>query len=354
MTFNGRHIDLKAILEESAMPQSRYEASAFEFIKKWFSKEDSFIQQTSGSTSAPKSISISRKSMIASALLTQQALQLKRNDTALVCLDPGYIAGKMMFVRAFVIGMKVVMIDPTMNPFSKLPENVQVDFIALVPAQLSDVLQSEDRARLNKIKNVLVGGAPINEGTAKLTSDLDARIYATYGMTETVSQIALQPLNGPSASDYFKVLPGIKINTDDRGCLVISAPYLGEKIVTNDVVEIKSASAFKWLGRSDNVVNSGGVKIFPEVVEAKIHIIFNSLQIPNRFFLCGIPDPAFGTKLALVIEGNLPTTVERLHSVLKQTLPQFHIPKQIFVDVHFEMTENGKVNRQETVRRIGI
>jgi O-succinylbenzoic acid--CoA ligase len=170
-------------------------------------------------------------------------------------------------------------------------------------------------------------------------------------MTETVSHIALQPVNGPEASEYFKVLPGIRIEIDERGCLKINVPFLKEEITTTDIVEIKSATEFKWLGRSDSVINSAGVKIIPEKLEAQIANVFINLDLANRFVISSIPDPVLGNKLVLLIEGNLPISGDRLSSALQQALPRYHNPKQIIVNATLVMAENGKINRDETRKK---
>lgn len=354
INFNGRNIRIADILNGSASHETPFEAAAYSFVRKWYGDGEFFEQQTSGSTGIPKTILIARKSMVASAKLTQQALNLKAHETALLCLDPNYIAGKMMMVRAFVTGMKLLAVDPSLNPFEKHVSHLPIDFTALVPAQLTKILQSDFRSRLNEIKNIIIGGASLSEQTIEMVSEFRGRMFATYGMTETVSHIALQSINGPSASEYFKVLPGVKINTDERGCLQIKAPFLNEEITTNDIVEIKNPTEFKWLGRSDNVINSGGVKIIPEKLEAQIQNVFNTMQIPNRYIVSSIPDPQFGNKLVLLVEGNMPIAAERIRSALQEVLPPYHVPKQILVDATLIMTENGKINRLETKKKIGI
>jgi O-succinylbenzoic acid--CoA ligase len=351
---NGRDLRVADILNGPALSASPFEEAVFSFVRKWYGDDEFFEQQTSGSTGLPKSILIARKSMVASAKLTQQALDLKTGENALLCLDPNYIAGKMMIVRAFVTGMKLLAVEPSLNPFQKLLRHEHIDFTALVPAQLTEILKADSRSRLDEIRNIIIGGASLNERTIEMVSEFQAHIFATYGMTETVSHIALQPINGRFESEYFKVLPGIKIDTDERGCLLINAPFLSEKIATNDIVEIKNPTEFKWLGRADNVINTGGVKIIPEKLEAQIQNVFNSMQIPNRHIVSSVSDAQFGNKLVLLVEGNMPIAVEKVRSALQEVLPHLHVPKQILVGAIFVMTENGKINRLETRRKIGI
>ena len=349
--FNGRDVKIAGILNGSATPSTAFESAAYLFIRNWCGDAEFFLQHTSGSTGVPKTISIARTSMVASAKLTQQALDLKEGDSALLCLDPNYIAGKMMIVRSFETGMKLIAVEPSLNPIENLSHHQTIDFTALIPAQLNEILRSKSQNKLNEIKNIIIGGAPLNEPAINMVSGFRSRIYATYGMTETVSHIALQPVNGPEASEYFKVLPGIKIDTDERGRLKINAPFLNEEIKTNDIVEIKNATEFKWLGRSDSVINSAGVKIIPEKVEAHIANVFIALQLTNRFVVSSIPDAAFGDKLVLLVEGILPISSDRLRSALQQALPRYHAPKQIIVNATLVMAENGKINRQETRKK---
>ena len=352
--INGREVELSDILQEKEVPQSSFEISLFAFIQKWHGPDDSFVQHTSGSTGPPKPIVIKRQQMIASARLTQAALGLRAGETALVCLDPGFIAGKMMIVRSFITDMRIVAVTPTVNP---LKENhllsLPIDFTALVPLQLREILLSDQRGALDKVRNIIVGGAAPTDDLKESILQLRSNVYATYGMTETVSHIALRPLNGSAASEYYTALPGIKINRDSKGCLEITAPYLSEKIITRDIVEIRNDVQFKWIGRLDNVINSGGIKITPEIIEAKLTKLFTRLKIENRLLISSRPDPALGNRLILLIEGILQVPVDHLKSRFKEVLRPYEIPKEIYDNITFVLTKNGKINRVETARKIG-
>jgi o-succinylbenzoate---CoA ligase len=353
--INGRQIEIDDILKTKTTPLSGFEASTFSFIKKWFSTTSEFIQNTSGSTGSPKPIVITRRQMEASARLTQQALQLKARDTALLCLDPEFIAGKMMLVRSFITDMKIIAVTPSQNPFREIPSDIPIDFTALVPSQIYELLQSEQAHRLNSIKNIIVGGAPLNEQTHSLLSQYTCRLYATYGMTETVSHIALQAINGPAASPYFTLLPGIKMGSDNRGCLEIEAPYLPEKITTNDLVEIIDAHHFKWLGRVDNIINTGGIKILPEKIESEIRSLFDRLKISNKILISSLPDAVLGNKVIMLVEGEIPQlSIDNFKQHLKGILSAYEMPKEFYFNVNFKVTENGKINRFETTRQVGM
>ncbi len=355
LTINGRTVRLCDVLNKTATPLTSFEASLFSFTEKWFNDEEEFEQNTSGSTGTPKQIRLRRSQMIASAELTQKALQLKAGETALVCLDPEYIAGKMMLVRSYVTNMKIEAVDPSANPFQDIDEQLAIDFAALVPAQIHAVIHSRQSYRLNTTRNIIVGGAALNEETKGMLSDFRANVFATYGMTETVSHIALQRINGPEASDHFTVMAGITIDRDDRDCLKIRAPYLNDEVITNDIVELKDEKHFKWIGRSDNVINTGGVKIVPERLEAKIEKILALLGIEKRVLISSTPDTVLGNKLILLIEGDFPAHIRQsMDTVLKRELPRYEVPKEFHTNIPFVFTKNGKINRSETTRQIGI
>jgi O-succinylbenzoic acid--CoA ligase len=336
---------------------SLFEQSTLTFCHDWLTGKQEFQLQTSGSTGAPKIITITRKQMEASADLTIKALKLKPDYTALVCLDTKYIAGQMMLVRCLAHGMNMVVVDPSSNPFDKIHSSLSIDFGAFVPYQLQSILNSSSSERLSKLKCAIIGGAPVDHITKKELQSLMCTFYATYGMTETISHVALQQLNGEQAQEYFEVLDGIKIGIDERGCLVIQASYLNpEKIITNDLVEIIDEKKFRWLGRWDNVINSGGVKIVPEKIELAVQEIFDSLKLPNQFFAAGLPDEKLNQKVALIVEGSsFPGNIQwKIEKELEEKIDRFERPKELKFISNFIRTENGKVKRSETLNLIPI
>lgn len=346
--INSREVSLNHIVEEKEVPLTSFEKKTFEFIRLWLTGHEKFTLHTSGSTGAPKPIQINRAQMIASALLTQQALGLKREDHALVCLDTSYIAGQMMLVRCFSIGMYIIATEPRSNPLDNLTDP-KINFVALVPYQVYHILQSPYKSKLNQIDIVIVGGAVLNLALKERLNELTNACYATFGMTETISHIALQRLNGPLASNIFYTLPGVKISKDERECLVISAPYLNEKQITNDLVEIFNTTSFSWLGRFDNVINSGGVKVSPEKIEQTVEKIFSELNFDYRFVITSIPDLSLNEKIVLVIEGfERDTELEKMmFERFSERLPPFHIPKKILYQATLPETNTGKLNRVE-------
>lgn len=336
-------------LSEELKPGSTH--PAFQFCIEWLNGRTEFELQTSGSTGEPKKIKVTRPQLISSAQLTLSVLGLQPNETALVCLDIRYIAGIMMLVRALEGGLNIVLVNPSANPFESIPDSMPIDFVALVPYQVEAILKSDHGARLDTMKVVLIGGAPVSEKLKTALEPFRAAIYSTYGMTETLSHIALQRLSGAAAQKKFQALAGISLSRDERGCLIIQAPHLREApIVTNDLVELYPGNSFRWLGRIDHVINSGGIKIFPEEIEHQLQPIFSEFGLSNRFFIMAAPDSSLGEVLMLVVEGTLDKSLQQnLLASMKQKLPAYRAPRLIETVSHFVNTETGKVNRPKTI-----
>ena len=308
-----------------------------QFISEWYSPIDEMALQTSGSTGKPKSISVKKGWMKNSAQFTGKTFGLKEGDTALLCIPMKYIAGKMMVVRALELGFDLKVVEPSSNPLKGIKENI--DFCAMVPFQLENSLN-----QLNKVKTLIVGGGQVKPKMVEKLQTVSTQVFETYGMTETLTHVAIKPLNGPNKTDLIQSLDGILFEKDDRGCLVIHATAFNpEPIVTNDLVELIDESSFRWLGRFDNVINSGGIKIIPEVVEAKLTEV-----IPHRrFFLTGKPDDLLGEKVVLVVEG------DKINITL-ESLGKFEKPKIIYFIPNFIETESGKINRVETIKIMNL
>jgi o-succinylbenzoate---CoA ligase len=351
--INGRQVFIKDIVEGRAKNHTNFESSTFSFIREWIAGQEHYVIETSGSTGTPKQISIYRDEMIASAKLSERALGLHPSYNALVCLDARYMAGKMMLVRSFTTGMKIFVTDPCANPLARIPVDHTIQFAALVPYQIQAIVESKHPHLLDALMTCIVGGAPLHSNLKERLQRFSTRIYETYGMTETISHVALQPVNGHLRSDLFFTLPGVEAQCDERGCLVIHASHLrNREFITNDLVELINNREFKWLGRWDNVINSGGVKVSPEKIEERIGQIFTRLKITNRFFIYGQEDQRLGQRVILVIEGALPN-----HNVMKQlkeafvlSFTSFEKPKQILAVSEFIQTSTSKINRHETFR----
>ncbi|MFL1895166.1 AMP-binding protein [Aquimarina sp. 2-A2] len=322
-----------------------YEQDIGYFLLEWLDSKSFIIVKTSGSTGKPKTIKVLKEQMVNSAKATGEFFKLDSETTALLCLSATYIAGKMMLVRAMVLGWKLDCVPPKSNPLDTVYK--QYDFCAMVPLQLDNSIN-----RLHLINKLIVGGGVISENLKSLVQASKTKIFETYGMTETVSHIAARRVNAKKRERkkniYFKTLPNISIAIDERNCLVINAPLLHDKqLITNDVVELKSYKKFDWKGRYDNVINSGGIKLFPEAIEAKLQLL-----ITHRFFVASLPDAVLGEQLILIIES---APSETLVSSIKEgianisTLSRYEVPKQIFCIPQFVETDTGKIQRAKTV-----
>lgn len=315
--------------------------STQQFFVDWFADIDFIEVQTSGSTGKPKTIQLKKEFMINSALATGTFFDLKENTTALLCMSTDFIAGKMMLVRALVLGWNLDVIDPVSTPLEITEKGY--DFSAMVPMQLQNSL-----SQIHIIQKLLVGGGIVSQDLVSKIQNVPTKIFATFGMTETITHIAVKPLNGfknytssEVGKSCYVTLPNVSISKDSRGCLVINAPKVTDaKVITNDVVKIISKNKFKWLGRIDNVINSGGIKLHPEEIEKKLTKI-----ISQRFFVAGIPDANLGEKLILIVEGKKrPIIFSKVKS-----LSRFETPKAIyFVDTFIE-TATKKIQRNKTL-----
>lgn len=352
--INGREASLQNILDNGEPVLNDVEKNTFDFIRRWLSDQNEFTLRTSGSTGPSKSIIVTRDQMTASARATEKALGLQQGFSALICLDTNYIAGQMMLVRSLITGMRIVAVTPSSNPFQQVGNDTPIDFAALVPYQVQAILQSAERERFNTTRTIIIGGAALDQETAEQLLPYRTRFFATYGMTETLSHIALQPLNGDDASPFFRVLPGIAIRRDDRDCLVIEASYLRESVVTNDLVALEDADRFRWLGRFDNIINSGGVKIIPERVESEVEKALKDLKIHCRSFIAGIPDHQLGEKVVLMLEGVVMHEGDQqaLYAALQTLLTRYEIPREVIALRSFDMTETGKLNRYSTLQNL--
>jgi len=304
------------------------------FILDWFDNNPEITLQTSGTTGTAKQITVTKQAMVNSALATGSFFNLEPKDKALCCLPVNFIAGKMMFVRALVLGLDLDFIAPTAFPIKK--SNKKYDFVAMSPMQVENSID-----KLHLIKKLIIGGSKVSNPLQEKLIPLATQSYETYASTETLTHIAARQVG----EEYFRLLPDINIELDPRGCLVIDAPRISQqKIITNDLVEITSENQFRWIGRIDNVVNSGGIKLSPENIETKL-----TNKIPYRFFVGGIPDVILGEKLVLVIEAKNYS----LHENTFEKLDKYEKPKEIFFVPQFLETESGKIKRKKIINYLG-
>ena len=304
------------------------------FLLDWFSDQPDILLQTSGSTGEPKQILASKTMLLASAMTTVKAFNLQPTEQALLCLPVRYIAGKMMLIRALLAGLWIDVIEPT----TMLKVFKTYDFTAMTPHQLRNSLD-----HIEQFKQIIVGGAPVDDSLRSALKGHTSMIYSSYGMTETYSHVALQNLS--AGETYYTAVDHVRFSMHGDA-LVIHAPHIGiEKLITTDCVDLKSSTQFLWKGRSDHVINSGGIKLHPEQIEKALSAI---ISVP--FFVFGKPDKRLGQSLSIVFEGHKPNEIETMVLNL-DTLSKYEKPKDYFVLSQFVRT-NGKILRNQTIQTI--
>ena len=317
-----------------------------EFLKEWHNDSPTVLVHTSGSTGKPKPMLVEKRRMESSARITCDFLGLQAGDTALLCMSLDYIAGKMMVVRALTCGLKLIAVNPCGSP----EWEGEVDFAAMVPMQVYNLLQSEDgRKRLKAIKHLIIGGGAIDDALAQELKTFPNAVWSTYGMTETLSHIALRRLSGPEASEWYTPVEGVTLSLNGEGCLVIDAPAVHDgPLVTNDIAELKLSSLhpspftlhqFRIIGRKDNVICSGGIKIQIEEVEKKLR---PHLSAP--FMISKRADKKFGEQVVLLTESR---DMDIVKDVCQRVLPKYWQPRSFLHVDHLPMTETGKPARKE-------
>lgn len=333
-----------------------------DFLQEWNSPSETLLVHTSGSTGKPKSMWVEKQRMLNSAHITCDFLGLRPGDSALLCMSLDYIAGKMMVVRSIERKLRLFSVKPSGHPLSdeSLAKMVEMDFdfVAMVPMQVYNTLQvPQERERLSRIKHLIIGGGAIDDALAEELRSLPGAVWSTYGMTETLSHIALRRLNGEEASEWYQPFDSVGVSLNSDGCLVIDAPLVcSEPLVTNDIAEIKQQETsshssdasssmktssphvlFRIKGRKDNVICSGGIKIQIEEVE---NLLRQHLDAP--FLLAKKKDEKFGEIAVLVTESG---DLEGVEAICRQVLPKYWVPRQYLHFDQLPLTETGKPKR---------
>ena len=298
----------------------------FNFILEWLNSSKVIEVQSSGSTGFPKTFLTKKSAMINSAKNTGKFFKLKEGDRALLCLPVKFIAGQMMVVRALVLGFDLLIQKPNNSPLKNLSKTF--DFVAMTPYQLSNSINYLEKARC-----LITGGSPVDDKLKKKIINKSSGIFETYGMSETLTHVAVKNLS--AGEKAFTALPGISFKLKN-GCLEISAPYLSNSsFITNDQVELISKTKFFWIGRSDFIINSGGIKIVPEKIEKKLAPYYS-----ETFAVCGLPDQKLGEKIVLAFEDKIPLNAK----IPFKVLDRFEKPKKLFCIKKFKRN-NGKIDR---------
>jgi len=316
-----------------------YFQEAVIFIKEWYNASKSITAHTSGSTGRPKSIKLSKKSMRNSAQATGLYFGFPQN----ICspLSSKYIAGKMMLVRAIEWDASITLIKPQSNPLIDLEEGL--NFMVMTPHQLSTIIKSKTKSKLHLVDTILLGGSPVSDFLINKIQKLNSAVFLGYGMTETMSHVAIRSLNDSTFTDHYNAVTGIHFDVDKRSCLRIHTDGLLEQpLQTNDVVELISETSFKWKSRLDDVINTGGLKVYPQEIE-KILIPY----ISQPFYVVGKKHPELGEEVTLYIESSHWNEMQetQLFELIEKHLTDHKKPRNIVAKKAFQFTENGKLKR---------
>ena len=325
------NISLAKLAEQYRNKGEGYQVSLGRFIMQWIDASPELTLQTSGSTGAPKTVFMSKQAMVNSAIATGDYFKLTAGNTALSCLPFEYIAAKMMFVRAYALGLDLYCVQPCSNPLKG--SSKVYDFCAMVPLQVEQSIHD-----LHQIKTLIVGGAALSKTLTIKLKNSPTNSYETFGMTETVSHIAVKNIS--TSSTVFEVLPSISVGVDSRNCLYIEAPHIiSTPIQTNDVINLISKTSFEWIGRYDTIINSGGLKIAPEKLEQHLEGF-----IEDRFFIGSQKDDTLGEVIVIVIERS-----SAYKTLDFDVLEPFMRPKYVYYVEQFIETVSGKIKRKETL-----
>lgn len=320
-----------------------FQVSLAEFLAEWFDGKETLRVHTSGSTGKPKELWVEKKRMMNSAMLTVTFLNLQRGDTALLCMPLKYIAGKMVVVRALVAGLDLQLVPPCGHPMERMEK--APCFVAMIPMQVFNSLQVPSEAeKLRQVRHLIIGGGAVDQALGEQLHAFPNAVWSTYGMTETLSHIALRKLSGEQASEWYIPFPEVSLSQTEEGTLVIDAPSVSpQRLITNDIVEFDRRGYFKVLGRKDNTINTGGVKVQIEQVEDLLR-----MQLSFPFLVTSVPDVKFGERIVLLAEAD--ETEEKKIKAAFEKLPVYWRPKQLFYVASLPLTETGKPDRASAKR----
>ena len=346
ITKTGKQIELDNITGISkAFPDDAFFREISSFLSLWFDDSKTQIEvKTSGSTGLPKSIYLDKAAMIKSAMKTQSFFKYRKGDNALLALPSQFIACKMMLIRAIVSELNLLLSIPEANPLKDL--NEVIHFMPMTPFQLSTIINQSPH-KLDFVKTILLGGSPVSKKLLEKIQSFASDFYLGYGMTETMSHVAIQKLNNQVKEECFYGLPGITFSESKNGTLIITADHLKAPVHTNDVVELINEKSFRWKGRIDNVINSGSVKIHAEILEDAIHDKFGLLVVYSS-----LPDDLLNNKVILILESspqNNSFLLNEINTFIKDNYSKHHVPKWIYEVSKFEITTTGKISRKDTL-----
>lgn len=335
-SFSFREIAFVSAQKLSEKNLEIWEFEFWSFVAEWFNEKDFIKTKTSGSTGKPKTIFHKKKYCIASAEATCKFFNLQKGNTALLCLPISSIGAKMMFIRSLVFDLDLYVQKPNSQPLEKI--KIDIDFAAMVPLQVLSTFENNIE-KWQYIKTLIIGGGVVNNSLKNKIEIAGLNAFSTFGMTETISHIALNKIG---ENNNYNALENVFFTKNEDDCLVIEAKYLGiEKLETKDIINLKNHKTFEWLGRKDNAIESGGFKFLPEVLEQKISSL---ISVP--FFISSLPNEKLNNEIVLIVNSK-----NRLISKedLKTVLDKYELPKQIFFLPKFKFLHSGKIDKKSSL-----
>ena len=348
ITVNQEFYSYQHLKETSQYTQeNEYFYKVLKFCNSWLNGLEQMDLHTSGSTGIPKTVQFKRSQLLASVQGTAKALNLDRNDRALICINTSYIGGRMMLIRSMELEMDACVVKPSSNPFQGI-NTPGFTFFAFAPIQLQTIFQQNSQHLLEHGKAIIIGGGALNNESKDLIRTIDTPAYHTFGMTETASHIALKRLNGIESDQPFVALENVELKTDDRDCLQIRGPQTDDQwIRTNDIVSLHNSREFEWVGRIDDIINTGGIKVLIPDLEEKIRPLMENFIGSKRFAISKIPEPMLMEQIILVVEHVVSHEEKnRLLEILRKHLPKYHAPRELFTLPEIPLTETGKIKRK--------
>lgn len=344
---------------EELKSADHYQQATLKLARAWLKGEENFTLHTSGSTGHPKAIKVNRSQVQQSVKQTAKFFNLKSGEVLLNALSPDYVAGFMMIMRGLVWDMPVILLPPSRQPIPEWLLSYSPALTAFVPLQFLTIGKTsiQHLSFLGQIGSILIGGAPISHEVQDLALRIQANVYHTYGMTETLTHVAIRQIS-PESWEHFQAMQGNSFSQDEVGRLTIHTPIWQKPIQTNDRVQLIDQYHFRWLGRADLVINSGGYKIQTEAVEQTISELISQQGFPfTNCFLSSLQDHELGQKAILILEGqqaDLEQFRDRLEACVKDSLPRYAVPKAIFCLPAFQHTHTGKLDRQASLDQLNL
>jgi O-succinylbenzoic acid--CoA ligase len=339
--INGQILNYSSLRNKENSTPNAWEREIYQFAA-WLTANDNtpMIFNTSGSTGTPKSILFSRKQVFESAQRTIRFFHLHNEQQFFLCLPATYVAGRMMIARAWASGANLITAMPSLNPFKNFLCPSKIDFAAFTPAQINAIIKEGYQSELEKIDTIIIGGSSVNIHLQSILLDMPNKIYQTYGMTESLTHVAIKKLSYPQDDCYRSISPDIYFSTSQENTLIVHVNNM--KLFTNDQVKLLSPQSFIWLGRKDHVINSGGLKIHPEQIEASI--IKAGILNENRFYVSACRDDQWGERPCLI---SLDEISQDQFNAINQILEKHHQIKSVIQVKEFKYTPSGKLIRKK-------